>query len=92
MTNEDRKKITDAILAKGGNRPCARCGNQQFTLEGYFSSPVIEDKHTVGALRAGGPVIPSVASICSRCGAMTFHALGALGLLVALGFPGSEQG
>lgn len=70
------KKLTEkrAVL------PCSRCGCNSFTvLDGY--SKIMLDEEIDGSLRLGGPMVPVTAVVCTNCGAITMHALGALGLL-----------
>jgi len=77
---DDRKQeIIKALENKGARLPCPRCGNQSFTLlDGYFNQTI--QTNLVGIV-LGGPSIPSVVIACSRCGFLSQHALGALGLL-----------
>ena len=60
-------------------KPCPRCGNNNFTLiEGYSLIPLQKD---VGTTIIGGPSIPTVVVICTKCGFINQHAMGAFGLL-----------
>ena len=80
MTSEDKEKIVKALEERFAKHPCPRCLNQQFTLaDGYFNQPLQND--LTGGLVIGGPSIPSVVVVCTRCGFISQHALGALGLL-----------
>jgi len=82
----DRDKIADLLTKKGAVHPCHRCGRASFTvLEGY-SNLILQDDISIG-LVIGGPSVPVVLVACSNCGAITSHALGALGLL-----PQKEEG
>lgn len=70
------KKLTE----KRAVQPCSRCGCPTFTvLDGY--SKIMLDKEVDGNIRLGGPFVPVTAVVCTNCGAITMHALGALGLL-----------
>lgn len=70
------KKLTE----KGALLPCSRCGSRSFTvLDGY--SKVMLDNEIDGSIRIGGPMVPVAVVACTKCGAITMHALGALGLL-----------
>ena len=77
---EDRKKeIVKALEDRGAKLPCPRCGNQQFTLlDGYFNQSI---QMELKGMVLGGPSIPSVVIACNKCGFLSQHALGALGLL-----------
>jgi hypothetical protein len=78
-SQERKDKIVKALTEKGVRLPCPRCGNQRFTLvDGYFSEPI---QGELGGIVLGGPTIPSIVTICTQCGFISQHALGALGLL-----------
>jgi ribosomal protein S27AE len=79
MKQEEKDKIIKALEERLAKLPCPRCGNQQFSLaDGYFSQPLQEN---LGGIVLGGPAIPSVVVVCNKCGFISQHALGALGLL-----------
>ena len=79
FTPEQKQRIVSALEERGVTLPCPRCGNATFELvDGYFNQPVQEG---LESFSIGGPSIPSVVITCSRCGYMTQHAIGALGLL-----------
>lgn len=76
----DRDKIVEILEQKNANKPCHRCGNDQFALIEDYSNIILQ-KEIGGSLVLGGPAVPVVLIACGNCGAITFHALGALGLL-----------
>ena len=79
IPEERKKEIVKALEERGAKLPCPRCANQSFTLlEGYFNQPIQFD---LKGMVIGGPTIPSIVIACSRCGFLSQHALGALGLL-----------
>ena len=79
FSEEQKKKIIQALANRGANQPCPRCRNQSFTLvDGYFNQPIQTE---LAGLIIGGPSIPSVVVVCTKCGYMSQHALGVLGLL-----------
>jgi hypothetical protein len=79
ILEEQKEKIISALMSRGAKAPCPRCNNANFTLvDGYFNQPIQAE---LGGLVIGGPSIPSVIVICTRCGYMSQHALGVLGLL-----------
>ena len=79
MNEDDKNKIIKRLTERGVNRPCPRCGNNDFSIiDGYFSQPLQPD---VTSGKIGGPSIPSVVTACNKCGYLSQHALGALGLL-----------
>lgn len=79
LSQDQKNRIIAALEKAEAKLPCSRCGNQSFTLlDGYFNQPVQTE---LGGLVLGGPSVPSVVVVCSRCGHLSQHALGALGLL-----------
>jgi predicted nucleic-acid-binding Zn-ribbon protein len=79
MKEDEKQKIIQALEERGAKLPCPRCGNQQFTLvDGYFNQTIQTE---LKGMVIGGPSVPSIVVVCTRCGYMSQHALGALGLL-----------
>ena len=55
------------------------CHQRHFEiLEGYMSDMLQSDYHNIVI---GGHTIPSIVLVCSNCGFISKHALGALGLM-----------
>lgn len=82
MEKEEKEKIVKALEEHGAILPCPRCGNKNFTLlDGYFNQTVQTDLKNLKNLLIGGPSIPSIVIGCSRCGYLSQHSLGVLGLL-----------
>lgn len=78
-TQEQKDKIIKALMERRARAPCPRCGNQNFTLlDGFFNQSLQTE---LGNIVLGGPSIPSVVVVCTRCGFVSQHALGALGML-----------
>jgi ribosomal protein S27AE len=79
VTQEMKQKIVAALTERGATLDCPRCGNGNFILlDGYFRNIVQPD---VMNFHLDGNGVPSVVTICDRCGFMSQHALGILGLL-----------
>lgn len=58
---------------------CPMCGNIHFVIgDGYFNT-FLQDN--LEGLNMGGESIPSIPIICTKCGFISMHALGLLGLL-----------
>jgi hypothetical protein len=92
ISEVQKKKIIDALANRQAKLPCPRCANPSFSLlGGYFNQPIQTE---LGGLVIGGPSVPSVVVVCNRCGFMSQHALGALGLLPEVGpsQPGGSNG
>jgi len=78
----DKSEIIRILNERDVNKPCTRCGNNQFTLlDGYVKLSVYDEIEDMNNVKIGGPSVPAIMTACSKCGAITFHALGALGLL-----------
>jgi len=83
ISEEQKQKIIAALKERGATLPCPRCGNQAFTLlDGYFNQTI---QTKLSGMVIGGPSVPSVVVGCDRCGLLSQHALGTLGLLPAKG-------
>ena len=76
---QNQNTIIKALEYSGAKLPCPRCGNSSFTLlNGYFNHTIQNDPK---GMVLGGPSIPSIVVACNRCGYLSQHALGILGLL-----------
>lgn len=83
LSEQEKQKIIKALQERGATIPCPRCGNSSFTLlDGYFNQTIQTE---LKGMVIGGPSIPSVVVACNRCGYLSQHALGVLGLLPAEG-------
>ncbi|OGH05860.1 MAG: hypothetical protein A2W22_05400 [Candidatus Levybacteria bacterium RBG_16_35_11] len=79
LAEERKQEIIKALEKQGARLPCPRCGNQQFILiDGYFNQTI---QNELQGMLIGGKSIPSVVIACNRCGFLSQHALGILGLL-----------
>ena len=79
LPQEQKQRIIKALKDRGAKLPCPRCGNDSFTLlNGYFNQTIQTE---LKGMVIGGPSIPSVVVACNRCGYLSQHALGVLGLL-----------
>lgn len=81
----DRDTVIEALKRVGANTPCPRCGNTEFTLLNGYDNVLI-NRSIDGQLFPGGPQspaiqVPTVLLVCEKCGYLSAHALGALGLL-----------
>ena len=81
ISKEEKQKIISELNNRinSGNLKCPMCGNNHFIIaDGYFNTPMQDN---LNGLEIGGPSIPSIPIICNRCGFISSHALGILGLL-----------
>ena len=76
----DNKQIAKLLTEKGAVGACHRCGQGGFTVLEGITNLMIQDTLTSG-IRIGGPTVPVAHVVCNNCGAITSHAIGALGLL-----------
>lgn len=81
ITPEEKQRIIEELskrLSSNGIK-CPMCGNSHFIIgDGYFNT-VIQDG--LKSINLGGSTIPSIPIICDRCGFISSHALGILGML-----------
>lgn len=81
ITQEEKQRIILELNKRFNSSgiKCPMCGNNHFIIgDGYFNSFMQDDFRN---LNIGGPSIPSIPIICDRCGFISSHALGVLGLL-----------
>lgn len=81
ISKEDKQKIISELNNRinSGDIKCPMCGNKHFIIaDGYYNS-ILQDN--LNGIVLGGPSIPSIPIICNRCGFISSHALGILGLL-----------
>jgi ribosomal protein S27AE len=79
MDENKRNEIAEKLQEKGANNPCPRCGNSSFAIvDGYFNHPIQEE---LTGLVLGEQSLPTAITICKKCGFLSQHALGALGLI-----------
>lgn len=79
FTDQQAKRIIQALQDRGANSDCPRCGKDVFNLEeGYFIQGLTPGLHR----RALPPEksIPSVVLSCMNCGFIMQYAVGVLGL------------
>ena len=74
-----RDEIAEKLKEKGALLPCSRCGKQTFIILDEQSNMVL-DKKIDENIKIEDSIIPVTTLLCTNCGAITIHALGALGL------------
>jgi ribosomal protein L37E len=79
LSLEERDYIAGVLTEKGAVKPCARCGHEKFLIVDGFCAMPIQDNLEEYTL--GDSNIPCTMSVCKKCGNMSFHALGAIGLM-----------
>ena len=79
LAESEKAEIVRKLTECGAANACPRCGNANFILlDGYFNSPL---QSNFKNLDLGGPTVPSISTVCNRCGFISMHALGVLGLI-----------
>lgn len=73
---EERKKIVDALKARGVGT-CPRCSDSQWTVSEYTRIGV---QSTIRRNGGEGTTIPAIMIVCEHCGFISHHALQPLGL------------
>ena len=75
---EQQKRFIEILNSKGIKLICPRCGNNNFSiLEGYVNLPMAEK---VGEIILGGRTLPTIVTYCTKCGFLSQHLAGVLGL------------
>lgn len=83
----NKQEIAQKLNEKGAASSCHRCGSKSFSiLDGYSKYTIQENIDDLPNTVVGGPSVPVILIVCNNCGAITPHAMGALGLL-----PKAEQ-
>lgn len=72
--------ILEKVKEKAGKLKCPVCGGSDMGIAPGFSNVVLQNQIN-GMVAMNGPMVPAVYTVCNKCGAMTPHAVGVLGLL-----------
>jgi hypothetical protein len=76
----DRSEIVKILTDKGADKPCHRCGCEDFAIiDQYTYIPLQEELSQ--KITLGGSAIPAIITVCINCGSVNFHALAGLGLM-----------
>lgn len=79
LSQEEKEKIIKTLRERGVKSVCPMCGNNNFILaDAYFNNTLQSNWETISL---GGPSIPTIPIVCSKCGFISQHALGVLGLM-----------
>jgi hypothetical protein len=69
-----QQKIIDALTRAGADKPCPRCGHEDFNLVDGYTSVALQAKVAEGPTGS----FPTVVTVCERCGYVSQHALSVL--------------
>jgi len=78
LTEEKRKELVKKLTEKFGlsGQPfkCPMCAGPSFEIaDGYFNNQL---QNNLSSITIGGPSIPTIGIVCTRCGFLSQHALG----------------
>jgi len=76
----NRSEIAQILTEKGADKPCHRCGCEDFAIIDQYTYIPLQEKLSQ-RITLGGSAIPAVLTVCVNCGAVNFHALAGLGLM-----------
>jgi predicted Zn-ribbon and HTH transcriptional regulator len=79
LSVEQKNKIVALLQERKVPQECPMCRRSDWSIGDGF---VIQHLHNdYRGMRLDGTSIPSIPIICNKCGFMSYHALGVLGLL-----------
>jgi ribosomal protein S27AE len=81
LGTEEQKAILARLLVTRANRHCPRCDNPTFSLLDYLFNLSVP-RREIGLPPTAAENIPYVITVCTNCGFMSQHSLGALGIRV----------
>ena len=79
ITEDKRKKIAETLAQRKSQMLCPMCGSTSFSLLDGFIIEIIQEDLT--KIQLDGRTLPSATIVCGRCGFISHHAIGALGLM-----------
>lgn len=89
LPEEIKAKIISVLSAKIPDFSCPMCRQKNFALaDGFFANSV---QPNPGSVLIGGTYIPTVSVICTHCGFLSQHALGALNLMDIMDDPPKNE-
>lgn len=79
LTDEQKDEIIQKLNERIGHISCPICRNGIFTIIDGVVAPSLQSE--LGTYSFSGTSLPMICLICSKCGYVSFHAMGTLGLL-----------
>lgn len=80
MTNSEKDKIIRRFWEIIPEPICPMCKGREFSvLDSYLVNPVIDDYRKPQALMRRS--VPTVSIVCTKCGFISQHSMGVMGLL-----------
>jgi hypothetical protein len=65
LSMEERQKILTWLTDRGADKPCESCGNLEWALLHYITTPIVNGS---SGIRLGGVIVPTITISCKRCG------------------------
>lgn len=80
LSQEEKQEIVNRLNERIHELTCPMCHQRGgfIIADGYFNNTMQDD---IKKVHIGGTSIPTIAIVCNRCGFVSQHALGVLGLL-----------
>lgn len=79
LTELEKQLIANKLTKEIPDLKCPMCGNNNFIIaDGYFTDVIQTD---LQILQLDGTKLPTIPIICNKCGFVSSHALGILGLM-----------
>ena len=72
--------IIEKLKEKGVKLVCSSCGGKDLGIAPGFGNLMLQNKID-GSVSVNSPYVPTVYTVCNKCGAMTPHAAAVLGLV-----------
>ena len=80
MSKFDKEKIAEILTNKGADKPCHRCGHEDFAIIDQYTYIPLQETLSQ-SINLGGSAVPAILTVCLNCGSVNFHALAGLDLM-----------
>lgn len=79
LTEKEKNDIAKVLIQKIKIFECPMCHSHGFTIvDGYVAQTL---QSNMKGYKLGGVLLPSIVIVCNKCGFMSYHNMGVLGLL-----------
>lgn len=79
LTDKEKNDIAKILIQKINIFECPMCHSHKFTIvDGYVAQTL---QSNMKGFSLGGVLLPSIVMVCNKCGFMSYHNMGVLGLL-----------
>lgn len=79
LTDKEKNDIAKILIQKINIFECPMCHSHKFTIvDGYVTQTL---QSNMKGFSLGGVLLPSIVIVCNKCGFMSYHNMGVLGLL-----------